>query len=326
MKLQHPTLTQFVLEREADHEASGQLSDILLDLGAIGKVLSREMNRAGLSNFIGAADSSNTSGDEVKKMDVLANDVCVEYFRNTEHFAALASEEEETFVPLNNDAKYVIAFDPLDGSSNIDYNVSVGTIFSIHKRVSEVGSPATEEDFFQAGSTQVAAGYIVYGSSTILVYSAGNGVHGFTLEQELGEWLLSHESIRFPKECNVYSANEAYYNTWDSVSQKFLDDFKATRPKVTSRHIGSLIADLHRNILLGGLHLRPFDDASSQKAKLRLVYELKPMAFIVDQAGGYSTDGTQNILDIVATKLHQKVPFIAGPADLVHEYEKLFTA
>lgn len=325
MKLSHPTLTQFVLEQESDLAASGELSDILLDLGVIGKIISHTMNRAGLTQMLGAADAENASGDDVKKMDVLSNELCMNYFRGTGRFAALASEEEEEFVALDNDGKYVIAFDPLDGSSNIDYNVSVGTIFSVHRRVSHVGEPATEADFLQPGSTQVAAGYIVYGSSTILVYTSGNGVHGFTLDQAIGEWLLSHRDIRFPEECNVYSANEAYTPTWDDVSRDFLSEFKSSRQS-TSRHIGSLIADLHRNVLKGGLHFRPLDDAAASKAKLRLNYELKPMAMIVEQAGGYSTDGTQNILDIVPTELHQKSAFVAGPEKLVRDYEARFTA
>lgn len=324
MKLTHPTLTQFVLDQEAQHGGTGELSHILLDLGVVGKIISREMNRAGLTMFLGGADTENTSGDDVQKMDVIANELCIAFLRGTGHFAALASEEEDSIVSLDEHGKYVIAFDPIDGSSNIDYNIPVGTIFSIHRRVSDDG-PVTEADFLQPGSTQVAAGYIVYGSSSILVYTAGNGVHGFTLDQSIGEWLLSHESIRFPEECNVYSANEAYAATWDDVSRAFLEEFKASR-KSTSRHVGSLLADLHRNLLKGGLHFRPLDDAATGKAKLRLNYELKAMAMIVEQAGGYSTDGTQNILDIVPTELHQKSAFVAGPEDIVRDYEKRFRA
>jgi fructose-1,6-bisphosphatase I len=324
MKLSHPTLTQFVLDQENTHGGTGELSHILLDLGVVGKILSREMNRAGLTAFLGGADSENSSGDDVQKLDIVANDLCIEFLQGTGHFAALASEEEEGIVCLDEKGKYVIAFDPIDGSSNIDYNIPVGTIFSIHKRISDSG-PVTEADFLQAGSTQVAAGYIVYGSSSILVYTAGQGVHGFTLDQSIGEWLLSHESIRFPEECNVYSANEAYAKTWDDVSRTFLEEFKA-RPESTSRHVGSLLADLHRNLLKGGMHFRPLDDAATGKAKLRLNYETKAMAMIVEQAGGYATDGMQRILDIVPTDLHQKSAFVAGNASIVREYEKRFRA
>lgn len=320
MKLQHPTLTQFVLEQEANAGATGELSNMLLDIGVIGKIISREMNRAGIVDIFGTTETHNSSGDEVKKMDVLAHDLFCEYLQATGHFAGMASEEEALFLPLNNNGKYVIAFDPVDGSSNMDYNVSVGSIFSIHRRVSH-GAAATEIDFLQPGNTQVAAGYILYGSSTLLVYSAGDGVHGFTLDQSIGEWLLSHERMQIPDECNIYSANEAYYNTWDPISQQFLDQFKAEHSAATSRHIGSLVADIHRNILTGGLFFRPYDNAAEKKAKLRLTYELKPMAFLIEQAGGYASTGTERILDIIPNALHQTLPFVAGNADVVLAYE-----
>ena len=328
MHLEHPTLTQFVLEQEADLGASGDFSNILLDVGVVGKVISRELNKAGLVNIFGVVEDGNASGDEVQKLDVLSNDLFKDYLRGTGHFCAFASEEENDIVVLEDslDSEYVIAFDPLDGSSNIDFNVSVGTIFSIHKRVTPEGSTPTMEDFLQAENTQVAAGYIIYGSSTMLVYTTGHGVHGFTLDQSIGEWLLSHRNITIPEDCSIYSANEGYSADWDQLSRNFLQQFKAEREKASSRHIGSLVADVHRNILKGGIHFRPYDNAEKRKAKLRLNYELKPLAMIIEQAGGYATTGTQSIMDIVPTKLHQKEPVVQGNADIVRAYETAYTA
>lgn len=321
--LQHPTLSQFVLDQEKQYGGSGDFSTILLDLGVIGKTLSHEVNTAGLGGILGEAGIENSSGDTVKKLDVLSNEFFINYLSKTNHFCAIASEEEANIVQLPNsaDSHYVIAFDPLDGSSNIDYNVSVGSIFSIHRRLSTSG-PGTIADFLQAGNTQVAAGYILYGSSTMLVYTTGHGVHGFTLDPSIGEWLLSHPHITIPKICDVYSANEAYQRTWDNTSREFLEQFKLQRPKATSRHIGSLVADIHRNLLKGGMYFRPYDDGAKQTAKLRMNYELKPLAMIVEQAGGYATDGTQNILDITPIELHQKGPMVAGNADVVRQYEQ----
>lgn len=326
MQLQHPTLTEFVLESEAEIEASGEFSNILLELGVIGKIISREMNRAGLVSILGDADAGNASGDEVKKLDLLANDLMKKYLQQGANFCALASEEEEDIVVMDNalDSEYVIAFDPLDGSSNIDYNVSVGTIFSIHRRVTATGTQPELKDFLQPGHTQLAAGYIIYGSSTMMVYTAGNGVHGFTLDQSIGEWLLSHERILIPESCATYSANEAYVDGWDTASRTFLENFKSEQEKPSCRHIGSLVADIHRNLLKGGIHLRPYDNFAQQKAKLRLNYETKPIAMIIEQAGGYSTDGTRNILNIVPEELHQKAPFIAGNKEVAHAYESAY--
>lgn len=321
--LSHPTLSQFVLEQERLAGGTGEFSNILLDIGVIGKVISRAVNQAGLVDILGEAGSANASGDDVKKLDVLANELCIKYLSHTDHFCALASEEEETIVPLPRgaQAKYVIAFDPLDGSSNIDSNVSIGTIFSIHRRLSSSG-PGTLEDFLQPGHTQVAAGYILYGSSTMLVYSTGHRVHGFTLDVSIGEWLLSHPHITIPDVCNIYSANEAYAATWDEASRNFLEQFKQTHSKATSRHIGSLVADLHRNTLKGGLYFRPYDNAATKTAKLRLNYELKPLAFIIEQAGGYATTGTEAILDIIPKALHEKYPMICGNKGVVQKYQK----
>lgn len=325
--LEHPTLNQFILDQEATYDGSGQFSDILLDLGVIGKAISHEINRAGLNGILGEAGMQNSSGDTVQHLDVMTNELFVRYLSKTQHFAALASEEEEGIVALasGEDSDYVIAFDPLDGSSNIDFNVSVGTIFSIHRRISSNG-PGTMADFLQPGNAQVAAGYILYGSSTMMVYTTGQGVHGFTLDPTIGEWILSHKNITIPKDCNVYSANEAYRATWDKISLEFLDDFKASNPKATSRHIGSLVADIHRNLLKGGFYFRPFDDNSEKSNKLRLNFELKPLAMIVEQAGGYSTTGEMSVMDIVPTELHQKERMIAGAKTVVQEYEELYKA
>lgn len=321
--LKHPTLSQFVLDQEVEYGGSGQFSDILLNIGVVGKVISREMGRAGLTDILGEAGVENSSGDVVQKLDVQADELFINYFSKTDNFCALASEEQEGIVALQNGAQseYVIAFDPLDGSSNIDYNVSVGTIFSIHKRISPIGQPGTVEDFLQPGSAQVAAGYVLYGSSTMLVYSTGHGVHGFTLDASIGEWLLSHPAIIIPGACDIYSANQAYANTWNMASRTFLDGFISSHPKATSRHIGSLVADIHRNLLKGGLYFRPYDDATTHAAKLRLNFELKPLAFIVEQAGGYATTGAERILDIMPESLHQKLPMICGNADVVKAYE-----
>lgn len=320
--LQYPTLSQFILDQERLTGGSGEFSSILLDIGVIGKVISREVNKAGLTSILGEAGLENTSGDVVKKLDVLSNELFVNYLSKTGHFAGLASEEETDFVPVAGaeQAKYVIAFDPLDGSSNIDYNVSIGSIFSIHKRVSPLGQPAQLADFLQAGSTQVAAGYILYGSSTMLVYSTGQGVHGFTLDPSVGEWLLSHRNITIPAVCDVYSANEAYSRTWSEQDRAFLSNFKESNPKATSRHIGSLVADIHRNLLKGGIYFRPYDDAAKHTAKLRMNYELKPLAMIVEQAGGKTTNGTQSILEVVPTALHEKGVMVAGNATVVRQY------
>ncbi len=323
--LKHPTLSQFVLEQEREFGGSGEFSQILLDIGVVGKVISHQVNKAGLVDILGEAGVENSSGDTVKKLDVLSNELFVNYLSRAGHFAALASEEETDIVvvPGAEQAKYVIAFDPLDGSSNVDYNVSVGSIFSVHRRVTELGTPATIEDFLQKGKDQVAAGYILYGSSTMLVYTTGHKVHGFTLDPTIGEWLLSHEDIQIPKTCDVYSANEAYMPTWSEAARKFMADFKANNPKATSRHIGSLVADLHRNLLKGGLYFRPYDNNEKQSAKLRLNYELKPLAMIVEQAGGYTTAGKGSILDIKPEALHSKSPMVAGNAEFVKQWESL---
>lgn len=322
--LQHPTLSQYILDQERAVRGSGEFSQILLDIGVIGKVISREVNKAGLAGILGEAGTENSSGDSVKKLDVLANDLFVNYLSKTGHFAALASEEETdiVLVPNGEHAKYVIAFDPLDGSSNMDFNVSVGSIFSIHQRVTPLGTAATLQDFLQPGSTQVAAGYILYGSSTMLVYTTGHGVDGFTLDPSVGEWLLSHPQMMIPQQCDVYSANEAYMYTWSDTDKQFLEDFKRSNPKATSRHIGSLVADIHRNVLKGGFYFRPYDDFQKKSAKLRINYELKPLAMIVEQAGGMTTDGQQSILAITPTDLHQKGVMVAGNAAIVDTYKK----
>lgn len=321
--LQHPTLSQFILDQERRYKGRGEFSAILLDLGVIGKVISREVNRAGLANIYGDLGVKNASGDSVQKLDVMANQLFIQYLSKTDHFCALASEEEEGIVPLPNGERssYVIAFDPLDGSTNIDANVSIGSIFSIHRRKS-IGGPGTLEDFLQKGREQVTAGYMLYGSSTMLVYTTGHGVHAFTLDPSIGEWLLSQEIITIPETCDIYSANEAYIHGWDPKAQEFLDEFKKQNQKATSRHIGSLVADVHRNLLKGGLYFRPYDNAKERKAKLRVNFELKPLAFIIEQAGGQATNGTRAILDIQPQSLHEKSPFICGNRAMVKRYEQ----
>lgn len=327
-------LSDFLIDEQKKRGGTGAFSHILIDISVVGKIISREVNRAGLSNIMGTTDGANASGDTVATLDVIANNLFKQYMTNGGHVAAMASEEEEGIVniPEGIQSEYIVAFDPLDGSSNIDSNNAVGTIFSIRRRKTAPGTPATEADFLQPGHEQVAAGYIMYGSSTVLVYSSGNGVHGFTLEPEIGEWFLSHEQLQLPAgrtpegewNIHVYSANEAYFTHWDDASKQFLADFKNTNPRCAGRHVGALIADIHRNLIKGGIHLRPYDNYAEKKAKLRVVYELHPISFVIAQAGGYGSTGMQDVLALTPASLHERAPFVAGPADIVKEYEQQF--
>lgn len=331
------TLTQHLLSSLVAHPDRAQLALIMNDLATIGKFISRETNRAGLVDILGAAGYINVQNEEVKKLDVFSNDLCKNYLRETGHFAALASEEEDNVVHMSTrqeaggsafggegkgkDAEYIIAFDPLDGSSNIDVNVSIGTIFSVHKRRLEFPVEAPEQ-FFQSGREQVLAGYILYGSSTVLVFSFGDGVYEFTLDQGLGEFLLSRERIRIPEKCEIYSVNEANTPQTTSKDQKFVEYLK-TETKCRTRYIGSLVADAHRNMIKGGVFMYPGvdkDGSGNYKGHLRLNFEAKPMAFLYEQAGGLAVDGTQNILDVVPTALHQRIPLVMGNMDVIKTY------
>jgi len=328
------TVQRHIIEQEREHpEATGELTSLLWDLTIAAKTISREVNRAGLADILGLTGEENVHGEQVKKLDEYANDVIIKSMDHGGHLCVMASEENEDVIPIPDQypkGKYVLMFDPLDGSSNIDANVSVGTIFSIYQRKTS-GGKGNMEDCLRKGVEQVAAGYIVYGSSTMLVYTAGHGSHGFTLDPGIGEFLLSHENIRIPSRGKVYSINEGNANTWDEGTRKYVNDLKkensGTGQKPYSlRYIGSLVADFHRNLLYGGIFLYPADykDPNKPKPKLRLLYEAAPLAFIVEQAGGRASTGDAPIMEITARQLHQKVPLIIGSKEDVEEYEKYF--
>ncbi|TCK01858.1 D-fructose 1,6-bisphosphatase [Volucribacter psittacicida] len=320
------TLGEFIVEKQAEYpHAKGELSGILSSIRLVAKVIHRDINKAGLTNnIIGNADSENVQGETQMKLDIFANETFKKALMAREDVAGIASEEEENFVAFDSErgrnAKYVILTDPLDGSSNIDVNVAVGTIFSIYRRISPIGSPVTLEDFMQPGHRQVAAGYVVYGSSTMLVYTTGNGVNGFTYDPSLGVFCLSHENIKIPEQGKIYSINEGQYLKFPMGVKKYIkycqEEDKATQRPYTSRYIGSLVSDFHRNMLKGGIYIYP-NATNYPNGKLRLLYEGNPMAFLAEQAGGLATDGFQRILDIQPTELHQRVPLFIGSKQMV---------
>jgi len=305
-------------KQEQFHFASGELSQLLRDIALASKVVNREVNKAGLIDIMGAMGSQNLTGDQQQKLDVLANIRFTRALAKGGEACALISEESETYVDLNNDGKYVIAIDPLDGSSNIDVNVSIGTIFSIYRRKSPVGKPISEEDILQKGSEQVAAGYILYGSSTMLVYTTGHGVNGFTYEPTLGEYFLSHPDLIMPQDGNIFSVNEGPGLSFPQQVKDYL--LYCKQMKYTARYIGSLVADFHRNMLKGGIYIYPAND-KDDKGKLRLMYECNALAFIAEQAGGKATDGKNRILDIQPKALHQRTPFYVGSIKMVEKAE-----
>ncbi|GCC50148.1 class 1 fructose-bisphosphatase [Chryseotalea sanaruensis] len=300
--------------------ASGELSQLLRDIALASKVVNREINKAGLIDIMGGAGSQNNTGDDQQKLDVLANIRFTRALAKGGEVCALISEEEESFTDLNNNGKYVIAIDPLDGSSNIDVNVSIGTIFSVYRRKSPIGTPITEADILQKGSEQVAAGYILYGSSTMLVYTTGHGVNCFTHEPSLGEYFLSKERLIMPEDGRIYSINEGSANSFSEGVKKYVQYCKDQ--KYTARYIGSLVADFHRNMLKGGIYIYP-STAKDSNGKLRLMYECNALAFIAEQSGGKATDGKNRILDIEPTSLHQRVPFYVGSKEMVEKAESL---
>ncbi|UJF19560.1 class 1 fructose-bisphosphatase [Vibrio sp. SS-MA-C1-2] len=328
------TLGEFIIEKQNDFpHASGDLSSLLGSIKLASQIVNREINKAGLVDITGAAGNENIQGEEQQKLDLYANEKFKAALEARDQVCGVASEEEDEAVAfnkeLNRNAKYVVLMDPLDGSSNIDVNVSVGTIFSIYRRVSPVGTPPTQEDFLQPGNQQVAAGYVIYGSSTMLVYTTGNGVHGFTYDPSLGVFCLSHENMTIPQDGTIYSINEGNYIRFPTGVKKYLKYCQEVVPSdnrpYTSRYIGSLVADFHRNLLKGGIYLYPSTHSHPQ-GKLRLLYECNPMAFIMEQAGGIASDGDKRIMDLKPTELHQRVPFFVGSRNMVLTIEEFLAA
>jgi len=325
------TIERHIIEEQRTHGGKGDFSAVLSQIVFAAKVVSAQVAQAGLAeNILGGTGDTNVTGDDVQKLDVFANKVFINALSYIGKVCVMASEEEEGIILVPDKypkGEYVVMFDPLDGSSNIDVNVSIGTIFSIFKRLTKEGN-GTLEDCLQPGYKQFGAGYVIYSSSTVLVYSTGDGVNGFTLDPSVGEFVLSHPDIRTPSRGKIYSANEAYYNYWKPGTKAYIDHLKsdgnAHKKPYSLRYIGSLVADFHRNLLKGGIFLYPEDSIDPKKptGKLRLLYEANPLAFIVEQAGGYASTGYERILDIAPTKLHQRVPLIIGSKDDVLEYEE----
>jgi fructose-1,6-bisphosphatase I len=327
------TLGQFIIEKQNDFPyAKGELSRLLRDIGIAAKIVNREVNKAGLVNILGDAGSTNIQGENQKKLDIYANEQFIAALSSGGECCIVASEENDELVRIDSavskNAKYIVAIDPLDGSSNIDVNVAVGTIFSIYRRVSKEGQ-AQLSDVLQAGTEQVAAGYIVYGSSTMLVYTTGKGVNGFTLDPSIGEFCLSHPNLKIPTSGTIYSINEGNYVHFPDGVKKYIkycqvEDLATKRP-YTSRYIGSMVADIHRSIIKGGIFIYP-TTSSAPTGKLRLVYECNPMAFIIEQAGGKATNGFQRILELPVTDLHQRSAIFIGSADMVSQAESFMQA
>lgn len=321
------TLSEFIMERQHDYPfATGELTNLLNDIAVASKILNRDVNRAGLVDILGAEGNENVQGEQQQKLDVLADKAFVRAFRSGGEVCGIASEEHEDFIAFDNEVskkgKYVVLFDPLDGSSNIDVNVSIGTIFSIYRRKSEVGTLATKEDMLQKGSEQVAAGYVIFGSSTMLVYTTGKGVNGFTLDPSIGEFCLSHPDIKTPETGRLYALNEGNLNRCDPGLKEYAeycreDDASTGRP-YSGRYIGSLVADFHRNLLKGGIYIYPTTN-NHPTGRLRLLYECNPLAFIVEQAGGLATDGKNRILDIEPKELHQRCGYYVGSKQMVEK-------
>ncbi|MGF7453835.1 class 1 fructose-bisphosphatase [Pasteurella bettyae] len=325
------TLDEFIVDKQAEYpNAKGALSGILSSIRLVAKIIHRDINRAGLTNnILGLSGVNNVQGEHQMKLDLFAHNAMKQALISREEVAGFASEEEEEIVVFDTErgrnARYVILTDPLDGSSNIDVNVSVGTIFSIYRRVTPVGTPVTLEDFTQPGNKQVAAGYVVYGSSTMLVYTTGNGVNGFTYDPSLGTFCLSHENMQMPKTGKIYSINEGQYLKFPTGVKKYIkycqeEDPASNRP-YTSRYIGSLVADFHRNLLKGGIYIYP-SATNYPKGKLRLLYEGNPIAFLTEQAGGIASDGYRRILDILPTELHQRIPLFIGSKEMVEKAQE----
>ncbi len=324
------TLTEFIIERQSEYpHAKGALTRLLNDIATAAKIVNREINSAGLVDILGYMGKDNVQGEAQKKLDVFANEQFISALQAGGECCAIASEENEKVISFKNEfselGKYVIAIDPLDGSSNIEANVSIGTIFSIYRRKSEIGG-GTQDDLLQPGVNLVAAGYVIYGSSTMLVFTTGKGVNGFTLDPSVGIFCLSHADMMFPENPNIYSINEGNYIYFPEGVKKYLkycqeDDPDTFRP-YTSRYIGSLVADFHRNLIKGGIFIYP-STKSNPNGKLRLLYENNPVAFLAEQAGGKATDGFNRIMTIKPTSLHQRTPLFIGPKSMVEKVEAL---
>lgn len=323
------SLGEFIIQNQADFQySSGELSRLINSIRLAAKMVNHKVNKAGLVDIVGQAGDTNIQGEDQQKLDVYANDVFVSGLINRNIVCGIASEEEDDFLLIKgnqdrNDNKYVVLLDPLDGSSNIDVNVSVGTIFSIYRRISPVGTPVNKEDFLQPGNLQVAAGYIVYGTSTIFVYTTGHGVNGFTLNPAIGTYYLSHPNMKFPDKGSIYSVNEGNYVHFPQGVKdyiKYCQKEEGDRPYV-SRYIGSMVSDFHRNMIKGGIYIYP-STSKNPNGKLRLLYECNPLAMIAEQAGGKASDGYQRILDIKPTELHERVPFFTGVTSMVEKAEE----
>jgi fructose-1,6-bisphosphatase I len=324
------TLDEFTIQQMRDFpQATGELAGLLRDIGLAGKRVNVEVNKAGLVDILGDTGDINIQGEEVKKLDEFANDQFVGVLRHGISCAGIASEELDDMVifddEISNNSKYICMFDPLDGSANIDVNVSIGTIFSVYRRVSEKGKPATIEDFLQPGNRQVAAGYIIYGSSTILVYATRRGVNGFTLDPSIGEYTLSHPNITCPENGKIYSVNHGHFFNYDQKVKKYIDlcqHKNATNGgPYTQRYIGSMVADVHRNLIKGGIFMYP-GTTFKPGGKLRLLYECNPFAFIVEVAGGKATNGKERLLDVKPNELHERTPFFVGSLKMMDELEE----
>jgi len=327
------TLGQFIIEKQADFPyAKGELSRLLRDIGIAAKIVNREVNKAGLIDILGNSGSMNIQGESQQKLDVYADEQFISALKCGGECCIVASEENEDIIFLDTDvsknAKYIVAIDPLDGSSNIDVNVPVGTIFSIYRRKSQEGQ-ANLSDVLQKGTEQVAAGYIIYGSSTMLVYTTGKGVNGFTLDPSIGEFCLSHPDMKIPKTGHIYSINEGNYVHFPQGVKSYIKycqvEDKATRRPYSSRYIGSMVADIHRNLIKGGVFIYPIT-SSAPNGKLRLVYECNPMAFLIEQAGGRATNGNERIVELDVNELHQRSPIFIGSEEMVKKAESFMLA
>ena len=324
------SLGEFIIDKQDDFKfSSGELSRLLSSIKIASKIVNREVNKAGIADILGKVGNENVQGEEQMKLDVFANDIFIDALSHREIVCGIASEENEDFIEIKGNENnahmnnYVVLIDPLDGSSNVDVNVSVGTLFSIYRRVTPAGTPVKIEDFLQKGVNQVAAGYVIYGSSTMLVYTTGNGVNGFTLDPSVGTYFLSHPNMTYPKTGKIYSVNEGNYAKFpQGVKEyiKYCQEEEGNRP-YTSRYIGSLVADFHRNMIKGGIYIYP-SYAHAPNGKLRLLYECNPMAFLAEQAGAKATNGFQRILEIEPTSLHQRVPFFCGSVEMVEKAEE----